>query len=94
MNHENKKFIAAQRTSYTPLKLLALVLVSALLTLVVAINSTPGQFGYADIDGCACSVTYTTQASQGVCEAARSRQCDGPRMDRLLLLLSYLDLHT
>jgi hypothetical protein len=68
------------------LSLLVLVL------MVVFLNTTPGRFGYADADGCACRVTYTTQPSQAACEAARGQQCDW-RADRLLLLVSPLDVY-
>jgi hypothetical protein len=61
-----------------------------LLSMVIGMNATPGNFGYLDTDGCACLVSYTTSQAQPTCAASRAQQC-GFRLDQLLLFLSAVD---
>jgi hypothetical protein len=63
-----------------------------LLIPVILMNATPGHFGYPDIDGCACFVTYTSDRSLASCDATRQRNCDF-RFDQLLLVLAPLDFN-
>ena len=74
-------------------RLIFLAVVSAMVLLLAFLNLTPGHFGFADSDGCACLASYTTQPPQAACEPTRSLHCDQLWMSRLLVTVSYLDFN-
>lgn len=72
--------------------ILLLVLVSIVLIFIAFLNLTPGQFGYADNDGCACTVSYNTSTQMESCNSSRANQCDFT-LDKPLLLFNFLDFN-
>ena len=78
---------------YAALRIIALVVIGSFLITVAIMNLTPGHLGFADTDGCACLVTYTTHPSLAACERTRPVHCDGLWIDQLLVYLSHLDLN-
>ena len=69
------------------------VLLGLVLLAVVAMNVTPGHFGYADDDGCSCVMSYTYQEARPPCEQSRLSQCDHIGVEYLLVLLARLDFN-
>ena len=64
-----------------------------LVVALILMNLTPGHFGFADTDGCACTASYTTVPSSTSCEASRPQHCDILWLDRLIAGLARLDLN-
>jgi hypothetical protein len=92
MNQEKTGSFDKRRSMhYSASRLIALVAVGLLLITIAVMNSTSGRFAYPDTDGCACFVSYTAHHSLAACEQTRSMHCDGTKIDRLLVYLSYLD---
>jgi hypothetical protein len=80
------------RTLGQLLAVVAALALGCLASVVLFINATPGHFQYADRDGCACVVSYTTHSSQPHCAVSRSQQCDA-RPDQFLLLVATVDFN-
>jgi hypothetical protein len=68
-----------------------LFLILLFAAVLVILNSTHGRFGFEAKDGCACSVSYSAGFSEQCAQIQNN--CDGPKFDRLLLLLNYLDFN-
>jgi len=75
------------------LRIIALVVVGALVIPLALMNLTPGHFGFPDNDPCTCLVAYTTHPSLPACEETRAIQCDGLWTQQLLASLSHLDFN-
>ena len=82
----------SQHRHWAVARIMGLVVGGALVLALVLMNLTPGHFGFADTDGCACVASYTTQPSSAACEATRPRHCDQLWLSSLMVYLSYLDL--
>lgn len=61
---------------------------------IVFLNLTPGQFGYADGDGCSCVVSYNTSEPKPGCGFSRENNCNNMILiNNLLLVFNLVDFN-
>jgi hypothetical protein len=87
--HSHRKKITGNRIK----QIFTFIGVGICLLTIILVNLTPGHFGYPDIDGCACFISYTIHPSKLACEVTRPLHCDQSWLDRLIIYISYLDFN-